>query len=101
MSWKKHVAGYVTCTKQMKQLWGKEKAKKVYIQDALWKRRRIRFPNHSLSTLTNKPISLRYDEVDAVGQAIYYCEVMLNYKNVTICDPRPDVLGFKSIYVYQ
>lgn len=100
VTWKKHIAVYANPNKVQKQLWGKEKSKKIYIQDALWKRRGIRFPNHSISNSTNKPIELRYDEVDAVAQGIYYCEVHLNFGKVIICEPRPDCPKIKSKYTY-
>ena len=99
--WKKHITGgFANPSKQQKDMWGKEKSKKIFIQDALWKRRRVRFPNHSISNLTNKPIDLRYDEVDAVAQAIYYCESILNYGNVTVCDPTEDCPKMKGKYTY-
>jgi hypothetical protein len=76
-SWKNFVSGRRTPTKEQKKLWGAEKAKKNFIQQALWERYDIRFPNHSCSTSTRpgsrgKPIKFRSDVVDAVAMAIYY-----------------------------
>jgi len=70
-NWKIFIAGRTTPTKEQKQKWGKEPAKKLMIVESLWKRWGIRFPNHSISSRTNKPIIFRYDIADAVSQAMY------------------------------
>jgi Holliday junction resolvasome RuvABC endonuclease subunit len=72
-AWKTFIAGRANPTKDQRKVWGVARAKKIYIQEALWNVFSIRFPNHSISTKTNKPISFRYDIVDVVAQAIYYC----------------------------
>lgn len=71
-NWKVFVAGRSTPSKLQKMKWGKEPAKKLMITQALYLRFGIRFPNHSLSTKTGKPIAFRYDISDAVAQAIYH-----------------------------
>lgn len=71
-AWKNFISETKGPTKEQKKLWGKL-AKKIYIQDALWRNYGIRFPNHCISDKTSKPIGFRYDIVDVVGQAIYYC----------------------------
>lgn len=77
-NWKSFVAGSSTPSKLQKALWGKEKAKKLYMQEALLKRHNIRFPNHSLSEKTGKPILFRFDVVDAVGQLLYFSHADYN-----------------------
>ncbi len=72
LAWKKYISGRSTPTKEQKKLWGPLPSKKIFIQDALWKRFSIRFPNHSLSEKSGKPILFRYDIVDVVAQSIYY-----------------------------
>jgi Holliday junction resolvasome RuvABC endonuclease subunit len=72
-AWKIFVSGRTTPTLEQKRKWGKLPAKKLAIQEALWKNYGFRFPNHSISTKTKKPIHFRYDIVDVVGQAVYYC----------------------------
>ena len=56
-------------------MYGKEKAKKAMIRDALLERYGIRFPNHQLSEKTGKPIEFKFDMVDAVGQVMYACHL--------------------------
>jgi len=75
--WKKFISGRSTPTKEQKKKWGHARAKKLAIQEALWLRYNIRFPNHSRSKKTNKPIAFRLDIVDVVAQAIYFCKIYL------------------------
>lgn len=72
-AWKMFVAGRATPTKEQKEKWGADAAKKLYMQEALWNKWKFRFPNHSISEKTHKPITFRYDIVDVVAQCIYYC----------------------------
>lgn len=81
--WKKFVAGRSSPTKQQKQQWGVS-AKKMYIQDSLYKKWGFTFPEHSLSKKTGKPIKFRMDIVDAVGQTVYYCCSILRIKDISI-----------------
>lgn len=91
-NWKKFIAGRSTPTKQQKAKWGKEPAKKLMIQEALWEKYRFRFPDHSISKKTGKPIKFRYDVVDAVGQAVFYCKIHLNLSEVQLSvETRDDV----------
>lgn len=94
--WKSFVAGRSVPTKQQKAQWGAEAAKKLYIQQALWERYNIRFPNHSLSESTGKPILFRMDVVDAVAQAICYCRLHLNLISVTCSVSVPPDVSFKK-----
>lgn len=94
--WKKHVANRSTPTKEQKKKWGKEAAKKLYMQQALWDRYGIRFPNHSISSKTGKPVLFRYDIVDAVGQAIFHCESKHGVKNIRVTVPIPPDVTFKK-----
>ena len=88
-NWKSFVAGSSTPSKLQVQMWGKQPAKKLYIQEALLKRHNIRFPNHSLSEKTGKPIKFRYDLVDAVAQAIYFAHCDFNCNVFSSIFPVP------------
>jgi Holliday junction resolvasome RuvABC endonuclease subunit len=88
-NWKVFIAGRSMPTKDQKQKWGKQPAKKLMIVEALWKRWKIRFPNHSLSPKTNKPIIFRYDIADAVSQAMYGCFLLYNCRNFVCNIPIP------------
>lgn len=91
-SWKKFISGRTTPTPLQKKKWGKESAKKIMTQESLWVNYGIRFPNHSLSNKTGKPIKFRYDVVDAVAQAIYFARLYLDVNGVQIeVDIPPDV----------
>lgn len=94
--WKKHVAGRSTPDKLQKKKWGKEAAKKLYMQQALWEKYGIKFPNHSISKKTGKPVGFRYDIVDAVGQAIFYCEGYHGVQNIQVTVPVPPDVMFKK-----
>lgn len=94
--WKKHVAGRSTPSKEQKRKWGKEAAKKLYMQQALYDIYGIKFPNHSLSQKTGKPVLFRYDIVDAVGQAIFHCESKYRVKNIHVPVAIPSDVVFKK-----
>lgn len=81
-TWKKGIAGRATPTKEQKTKW-QDLAQKVMIQEALWKQHGIKFPNHSISESTGKPIKFRYDEVDVVGQLVYFAKEMRKVKTIT------------------
>ena len=95
--WKKHVAGRSTPTKEQKKKWGKEAAKKLYMQQALYDIYNIKFPNHSLSSKTGKPVLFRYDIVDAVAQAIFHCESKYRVKNIHVPVSIPPDVVFKKV----
>jgi len=92
--WKKHIAGRVTPTKEQKIKWGKEPAKKLHIQEALWTKYNIRFPNHVISK-AGKPVAFKFDISDAVAQGIYFSEGILK-KKITISVAPPDDIVFKK-----
>lgn len=102
--WKKFIAGRATPTKEQKTKWGSTDAKKLFIQQALWERFNIRFPNHSISEKTRKPILFRFDIVDVVGQCIFYLMNKRKLASVTCSVPIPaDVThkgNTKKIFVY-
>ena len=106
-AWKTFVAGRSTPTKEQKKQWGGEAAKKLYMQQALWEKYKYRFPNHSLSPKTGKPITFRFDIVDVVGQAVYYCGLVCGIpkKKITLSvDPPKDVTfkrEVKKIFKYE
>jgi Holliday junction resolvasome RuvABC endonuclease subunit len=95
-NWKVFVAGRSMPTKEQKQKWGKQPAKKIMIVEALWKRWKIRFPNHSLSSKTSKPIMFRYDVADAVAQAMYGSFLLYNCKNYSCSVAIPPDVEFKK-----
>lgn len=81
--WKKFVNGGTSRpTKEQKIKWGKEASKKLMTQESLWKTWNIKFPNHSLSPKTGKPVKFKYDVVDAVGMAIFYASIHLHAKQI-------------------
>lgn len=88
--WKNFINNRTRPTNLQKNKWGKEPAKKLMTQESLWLKWSIKFPNHSLSNLTNKPIKFRYDIVDAVAMAVFHASIYLNAKsisyNVNVCD---------------
>lgn len=94
--WKKYVAGRSTPTPQQKKQWGKEAAKKLFIQQALWDGPGFRFPNHSLSSKTGKPILFRYDVVDAVGMAVFYLQKYKGVKSISLDVPVPPDVEIKE-----
>ena len=105
-SWKIYVAGRSTPTKEQKKRWGADPAKKLYIQQALWERHHFKFPNHSISPKTNKPIQFRFDIVDACGQAVFFCGMIRRIppENITLEVEPPKDIEFKKpskkIFVY-
>jgi Holliday junction resolvasome RuvABC endonuclease subunit len=103
-SWKKYIAGTTNPTKEQKKCWGNEAAKKIYIQDALYKKYNIRFPNFSLSQKNGKPVKFRLDIVDAVAQAIFFCHDYYKINTIQyIVENPPDHNFTKTLtknYVY-
>lgn len=97
MTWKKYVAGRATPLKEQVSKWGKEAAKKLYIQQALWENYSFRFPNHSLSERSGKPVLFCLDIIDVVGQAVYFCGSERNIKNITMSVIAPEDVSFKKL----
>lgn len=96
-SWKVFAAGRSTPTKLQKQQWGAAPAKKLMIVQALWERFGIKFPNHSISESTGKPIHFRFDVVDAVAQVMYAAYLRFNCKTFKCTVPVPPDVVFKKI----
>jgi Holliday junction resolvasome RuvABC endonuclease subunit len=105
-AWKSYVAGKSTPLKEQKKKWGAEAAKKLYIQQALWERNGFRFPNHSISSKSGRPIQFRLDIVDSVAQTVYFCGMLRRVpnKNITLDVEIPDDIVFakpsKKIFIY-
>lgn len=95
--WKKFINKSSVPSKEQKAKWGKEPAKKLMTQESLWLRWRIKFPNHSLSKKTNKPIKFRYDIVDAVGMAIFHASIYLHAKSISYNVNVDDDYDWKKI----
>jgi Holliday junction resolvasome RuvABC endonuclease subunit len=93
-AWKKLVSGRTTSTREQKAKWGKEASKKLMIQEALWKNYGFKFPNHSISKKTGKPIKFRYDIVDAVAQAVYFVRQHLDVQKVQLSVTAPPDADF-------
>lgn len=104
-AWKTFVAGRSTPTKEQKKKWGGKPAKKLYIQDALWKKYKFKFPNHSISENTGNPIIFRNDIIDVVAQAVYYCGLVRGIRDITRSVIVPDDIVFKKppkkLYKYE
>lgn len=96
-AWKSFVAGRSVPTKEQKAKWGKEAGKKLFIQQALWERWGFKFPNHSLSEKTGKPIIFRFDIVDVVGQAVYFAGLLQRVKSISMTVPVPQDVIFKKV----
>ena len=102
-NWKSIIAGRGMPTRECAKYYGKALANKIFIQEALWLRYNIRFPNHSISHKTGKPISLKYDIVDATGINIAHVYSNHNIKNVhndINIQPDVDIKSNKKTYSY-
>lgn len=95
--WKKFICGRSTSTKEQKAKWGKEPSKKLMTQESLWKKWKIRFPNHSISLKTGKPIKFRYDIVDAVAMAIFHASIYLNANNIKYSVNTTDDINWEKV----
>jgi Holliday junction resolvasome RuvABC endonuclease subunit len=96
--WKKFINnGHSRPTKEQIKLWGKEPAKKLMTQEALYNNFNIRFPNHSISNATGKPIKFRYDIVDAVAMAIFLCSIYLRVQQIIYAVPTIQDIEWKKI----
>jgi Holliday junction resolvasome RuvABC endonuclease subunit len=95
-AWKSFVAGSSVPTKTQKKKWGATLAKKLFIQQALWERWGFRFPNHSLSEKTGKPIVFRLDIIDVVAQAVYFTGLLNGVKNIYLNVSIPPDVEFKK-----
>lgn len=95
-NWKVFIAGRSTPTKEQKQKWGKEAAKKLATVEALWTRWGIRLPNHSISENTGKPIAFRFDVADAIAQVMYAAYLRYNCKKFTCSVNVPPDFVFKK-----
>jgi len=95
-AWKTFVSGRPGPTKEQKKKWGAIPAKKLYIQQALWDYYGFRFPNHSISEATGKPIVFRCDVIDVVAQAIYYAGLICGVKDITLSVKIPEDVIWKK-----
>jgi Holliday junction resolvasome RuvABC endonuclease subunit len=88
--WKKYIAFRSTPTKEQKKNWGKEAAKKLFVQQALWERYSIKFPNFSISNKTGKPVKFCFDIVDSVAMAVYYAERFQRIRKISVSVTIPE-----------
>lgn len=95
-AWKTFVAGRASPTREQKKLWGKD-AKKLFIQQALWDKYKFRFPNHSISEKSRKPIAFRKDTIDVVGQSVYYAKMIENVSKITMSVKFPNDVVLKRV----
>jgi Holliday junction resolvasome RuvABC endonuclease subunit len=103
--WKTYIAGRSTPTKAQKAKWGKETAKKLYIQQALWEHYKFRFPNHCISKKNGKPIAFRLDIVDVVAQGVYFVEAIQKVRETILTVVPPEDVTFKNkpkkLFIYD
>lgn len=95
-AWKTFVAKRSTPTREQKKKWGAAISKKLYMQQALWDYYSFRFPNHSISETTGKPIVFRHDIIDVVAQTVYYCGLICGVRNISISVKIPDDVVWKK-----
>lgn len=95
--WKKFINGRSTSTKEQKAKWGKEPSKKLMTQESLFNKWSVRFPNHSISLKTGKPIKFRYDIVDAVAMAIFHASIYLHAKEIKYSVNINDDIEWKKV----
>lgn len=102
--WKKFINGSSRPNKEQKKKWGAEPAKKLMTQESLWNKFGIKFPNHSISLKTGKPIKFRYDIVDAVGMAIFFLKIYMHADKIQYNVIVPNDVEFKkppkTMFVY-
>jgi Holliday junction resolvasome RuvABC endonuclease subunit len=94
--WKTFVAGRPAPTKEQKRKWGAIPAKKLYIQQALWEYHGFKFPNHSISETTGKPIVFRCDIIDVVAQTVYYCGLICQIRDIRMSVEVPEDVVWKK-----
>lgn len=82
--WKKFICGRSTPTKEQKKKYGKN-AKKYMINEALWLRYKIKFPNYTHSQKNGRNIMFRHDIVDAVAMGIYFMRIIKDVNEV-VCE---------------
>lgn len=100
--WKKFICGRSTPTKEQKLKYGKLNAKKSMVQESLWLKYKIKFPNFSLSQKNKRNIKFRHDTVDAVAMAIYFSKIILNVsKIVNESVLPPDIVWNKKITIFD
>jgi len=80
--WKGWICGRSRPSKLQIQQYGKTNAKKWMVQEALYCKYQIKFPNFSLSQKNGKKIKFRHDTVDAIAMAIFFGFKQLNIKEV-------------------
>ena len=82
--WKKFICGRSTPTKEQKKKYGKN-AKKYMINEALWLRYKIKFPNYTHSQKNGRNIKFKHDIVDAVAMGIYFLRIIRDVNKV-VCE---------------
>jgi len=94
IKWKKHISGKCKPSTGHKKLYGSEKSKKVFIQEALWINYKFRFPNWCKSLKTGKPIMFRYDIIDSVAMSVFWLESQHNIAKILLTVECPDDVVF-------
>lgn len=95
-AWKTFVAGRSSPSKEQKKKWGPTPAKKLYIQQALYDYWEFKFPNHSISESTGRPIAFRCDIIDVVAQTVYYCCLICGIKDIKMSVEVPEDIVWKK-----
>lgn len=100
--WKCWICDHVRPSKIQIQRYGKANAKKWMVQEALYLKYQLRFPNFSLSQKNGKKIKFKHDTVDAVAMAIYFGLKRLQKKNIKVLMECPaDIEWGKKIKTFS
>jgi len=86
-TWKSFICGRSTPTKEQKTIYGNKEAKKYMIQEALYSKYKIKFPNYLKSHKNGRNIKFKHDIVDAVAMGIYFLRIIKDVDSV-ICDVK-------------
>lgn len=92
--WKKFICSRTTPTRSQVQHWGKGFAKKFMVQQSLWERYQIRFPNHSYSPKGTR-VKFKHDIIDAVAMGVYYASKELEVTQIKSEVPIPPDVTWK------
>lgn len=100
--WKIAVCGHSRPTKIQIKQYGKVNSKKYMVQEALYLKYKIRFPNYSISQKNGKKIKFRHDTVDAVAMGVYYGVKKVGCNELIMgCECPDDIEWKKGVKVFN
>ena len=106
--WKKSVALSSRPSAAQIEKWGKTAANKLFIQQALFERFNIRFPEYCVSPESGRVVQYRSDAMDAVGMATFVaetkgCPVIINHvqENLELPQGKKPPKGAKRAFSYE